>query len=337
MVTGGAMELKKWIEKFTEQDVVVFGDMLADIYLDGQIARISREAPVFVLEQEKEIMVPGGAANTVNNIASLGGKAVAVGVIGDDRVGDDLLALLQKENIVVEGLVRDCDRPTISKTRITAGGEATVRQQVVRIDREKKASLSETVNDELVTVLKKTLFGKAALVISDYGSNTVSEAARQTALGFCRENQIPCIVDSRYDILEFKGVTLVKQNTAETAAAVGYHLDDQAAVERAGRDLLQKIEAESVLITRGPEGMSLFLKNGDVHHIPVTNRSEVFDVTGAGDTVVATMALALAAGAPILEAAIIANYAAGIVVRKLGTATTSPEELQKAIEEKHKP
>ncbi len=329
------MKLQAWVEKFAAQQVVVFGDLLADIYLDGQIARISREAPVFVLEQEKELMVPGGAANTVNNVAALGGRAFALGVIGEDRVGDDLLALLTQKAIDVAGVVRDRERPTISKTRITAGGEATVRQQVVRIDREKKAPLSPAVEGELLEAVATSLPHKAALIISDYGSNSVSKAARQAALEFCRKHKLPCIVDSRYDILEFKGVTLVKQNTAETAAAVGYQLDCQAAVERAGCDLLEKLQAQAVLITRGPEGMSLFLQDGAVHHIPVTNRSEVFDVTGAGDTVVATLALALAAGAPLLEAAIIANYAAGIVVRKLGTATTNPAELKKAIAEKH--
>ncbi|WP_346353563.1 bifunctional heptose 7-phosphate kinase/heptose 1-phosphate adenyltransferase [Azotosporobacter soli] len=329
------MKLKEWIKQFKEKKIIVYGDLVADVYLDGQIARISREAPVFVLEQEREIMVPGGAANTVHNVATLGGDAMAVGVVGDDRIGEELIRVLESKRVNCSGVVTDATRPTISKTRITAGGEATVRQQVVRIDREKKEPLAAPLEEALIGQLLKNIETAGAVVISDYGSHTVGVQARQVALKLCRENGIPCIVDSRYDILSFKGATLVKQNTAETAAAVGYHLDDEAAVERAGKDLLAKLQGEAVLITRGPEGMSLFLKDGAVHHIPVTNRSEVFDVSGAGDTVVATMALAFAAGASMLEAAVLANYAAGIVVRKLGTATTNPAELKKAIEEKH--
>ncbi len=330
------MQIKTRIKEFAEKKIIVFGDLVADVYLDGRIARISREAPVLVLEQEKEVMVPGGAANTVHNVATLGGAAIAVGVIGDDRVGEELVRLLEEKKVSNAGVVADVTRPTISKTRITAGGEATVRQQVVRIDREKKAPLEPAVEKELLQRLQTCIAEADALIISDYGSRTVSEAARQAALTLCREKKIPCIVDSRYDILAFQGATLVKQNTAETAAAVGYPLNSTAAVERAGKELLVKLNGEGVLITRGPEGMSLFQADGAVHHIPVTNRSEVFDVTGAGDTVVATMALAFAAGASMLDAAILANYAAGIVVRKLGTATTTPAELMDALQAKEK-
>lgn len=328
--------MKRWIAQFKKTKIAVFGDLVADVYLDGQIARISREAPVLVLEQEREVMVPGGAANTVHNVATLGGQARAIGVIGDDRIGELLIQVLESKRIGCSGIVADVSRPTISKTRITAGGEATVRQQVVRIDREKKEPLDAATEQTVLQRLAETIEAVDAVVISDYGSHTVSRQAREFALKCCKASGIPCIVDSRYDVLSFGGATLIKQNTAETAAAVGYPLQDQAAVERAGQTLLDKLQVDAVLITRGPDGMSLFLEGGVIHHIPVTNRSEVFDVSGAGDTVVATMALALAAGAPMLDAAVLANYAAGIVVRKLGTATTTPAELLEALQLKKK-
>jgi rfaE bifunctional protein kinase chain/domain len=214
-----------------------------------------------------------------------------------------------------------------------AGGQATVRQQVVRIDREDKLPLSESLEQKLIEYIQQHIVDMDAVVLSDYGSFTVSPLIRTVVLSACRERAIPCMVDSRYDIADFVGVNFVKQNEAEAAAAVGFPLDDDEAIQRAGSELLIRLQADAVLITRGSEGMTLVEQGGIVSHIPVTNISEVYDVSGAGDTVVATMMLAVAAGASRLEAAQLANYAAGVVVRKLGTATSTPQELKQAIGE----
>jgi rfaE bifunctional protein kinase chain/domain len=323
--------LLRLIDKLPGHKVMVIGDMVADIYLEGKISRISREAPVLVLEHGGETVVPGGAANAVHNAATLGGDVFAVGVVGDDAAGRELAAILAGKMVRTAGLIVDGSRPTITKTRVMAGGLATVRQQVVRIDRESKASLSPAVTESLLAYIGAHIGAMAAVVMSDYGSITLSPAVRELVIAACRRRGIPCIVDSRYNILAFAGATVVKQNEAEVAAALGYKTlagDDLIA---AGRKMLATMAAEAVLLTRGPDGMSLFEAGDKVTHIPVSNISEVFDVTGAGDTAVVTAALALAAGAAYDEAARLANFAAGVVVRKPGTATTTTAEIREAV------
>jgi len=311
---------------------MVIGDMVADVYLEGKVSRISREAPVLILEHTAEVVVPGGAANTVHNAATLGGIALASGVIGHDSAGSELLRVLGDKGVIIDGLVIDNLRPTITKTRVMAGGQATVRQQIVRIDRETEKPLSPLTEETLLNWVKNNIDGVSAVVISDYGSGTVTPALRTWVVNTCRERSIPSLVDSRYDIAAYSGIAVVKQNEAEAAAALGLKVIDANAMDQAGMELLTCINAEAVLITRGPAGMSLFEKSRKPVHMPVTNKSEVYDVTGAGDTVVATMALALAAGGSYVEAAALANLAAGVVVRKPGTATIIPQELRKAIE-----
>ena len=311
--------------------IMIIGDMVADVYLEGKISRISREAPVLVLEHTGEIVVPGGAANAVYNAATLGGDIFAVGIIGQDPAGEQLVDTLQEKRIHTQGLIVDATRPTVTKTRVMAGGLATVRQQVVRIDRESKVSLSPVIEQKVLEYIRANIVDMAAVVVSDYGIKAVSNDILRVVLDACQQQGIPCVVDSRYNILAFTGATLVKQNEAEVAAALGYESLDSAALVAAGFSLLEKLNARAVLITRGPEGMSLFERPAKVTHIPVTNVSEVFDVTGAGDTAVVTAALALAEGASFVDAARLANFAAGVVVKKLGTATTTPEELQEAI------
>lgn len=310
---------------------MVIGDLIADVYLEGKISRISREAPVLVLEHTVETVVPGGAANVIYNAATLGGRVFGIGVIGEDNSGNEIIRLLQAKEVNTEGCYRAANRPTITKTRIIAGGLATVRQHVVRIDKETKEPLTPEAESYLLAKLEVLVKQMDAVVLDDYGSNSITAKLRETTITLCRRYAIPCIVDSRYNILAYKGVNLVKQNEAELANAVGYALDDETTLIKAGRELLQLLEADAVLITRGPDGSTLFEQDGSYAHIPVTNASEVFDVSGAGDTVVATLMLALAAGASLVDAARLANFAAGIVVRKLGTATTSPEELKRAI------
>lgn len=290
------------------RDILVIGDMVADIYLDGRISRISREAPVLVLEQAGEKVVAGGAANVVNNIATLGGKVHAVGLVGADKSADGLREILAANGADVRGLIADDSRPTISKTRIIAGGRATVSQQIVRIDRESKAPMAPAVEAELRAYIKSILPTVEGVVISDYGSGTVTEGLQSLLIDYCQAKGIPSIVDSRYAVRRFHGIGYVKQNDAEIAAAMGREL-----------------------VTRGELGMVL-VEHGAVHEIPVSDKSEVFDVSGAGDTCVAAVILALAAGVAPATAARLSNIASGIAVRKLGTSTVSVRELAEAIE-----
>ncbi len=310
---------------------MVIGDMVADVYLEGKISRISREAPVLILEHSEERVVPGGAANVVHNIATLSGNVYAVGVIGQDYAGQELTRILATKTAETAGLLVDNSRPTITKTRVMAGGQATVRQQIVRIDKEKKEALSVESAQAVKEYIAAQIADMHGVVLSDYGSHTVSPDIMNYVIRICREKDIPCIVDSRYNIMEYSGIPIVKQNESEAAAAVGYEIRDQKTLLSAGKTILDKLDAKAVLITRGPDGMTLFERQNKVTQISVTNKSEVYDVTGAGDTVVATMILALSAGASYEEAARLANFAAGIVVKKFGTATATPNELRQAV------
>ena len=309
------------------------GDMVADVYLEGKISRISREAPVLILEHMSEKVVPGGAANAVHNVATLSGSVCAVGVIGNDFAGQELTRILANKTVDTSGFIPDLSRPTITKTRVMAGGQATVRQQVVRIDKENKQPLAAEVEQAVKDYITQHITEMDGVVISDYGSNTITTSIIELVINACQERGIPCIVDSRYNIMAYRGVTVVKQNESEAATAVGYDIVDEETLRSAGATILEKLDAQAVLITLGAEGMGLFQKNNSFVHIPVTNISEVYDVSGAGDTVVATMILAIAAGASYEVAARLSNFAAGIVVKKLGTATTTPRELRQAIVE----
>jgi rfaE bifunctional protein kinase chain/domain len=319
------------IKELGKRKIMVIGDMVADVYLEGKISRISREAPVLILEHQTEKVVPGGAANAVHNVATLSGSVYAVGVVGDDVAGQDLIRILDNKSVNTSGFIVDKSRPTITKTRIMAGGQATVRQQVVRIDKENKQPLDQDIQQALHDYIVSHINEMDGVVISDYGSNTITPDMITLVISTCQDRGIPCIVDSRYNIMAYHGVTVVKQNESEAAAVVGYDINDRETLLRAGNTILTGLDAQAVLITLGADGMGLFQKTGEFIHIPVTNISEVYDVTGAGDTVVSTMILALAAGASYGDAARLSNFAAGIVVKKLGTATTTPRELSQAI------
>lgn len=324
-------EYNKALSGMQGRDILVIGDMVADIYLDGRISRISREAPVLVLEQAGEKVVAGGAANVVNNIATLGGKVHAVGLVGRDKSADGLREILAANGADVCGLIADDSRPTISKTRIIAGGRATVSQQIVRIDRESKAPMAPAVEAELRAYIKSILPTVEGVVISDYGSGTVTEGLQSLLVDYCQAKGIPSIVDSRYAVRRFHGIGYVKQNDAEIAAAMGRNLDTTEDIVAAAEELRQELAAKGVLVTRGELGMVL-VEHGAVHEIPVSDKSEVFDVSGAGDTCVAAVILALAAGIAPATAARLSNIASGIAVRKLGTSTVSVRELAEAIE-----
>ena len=318
-------ELISVTNKMQGKQILVIGDVVADVYVDGRISRISREAPVLILEKAGEKVVAGGAANVVANAATLGAEVYAVGVIGDDAHAENLRTILKNLDVHIEGLVRDKSRPTISKTRIIAGGRATVSQQVVRIDSESKEPLSKKVEAELLTKIDKILPKVDGIIMSDYGSGTITANARKLITRYAGKKNLPNIVDSRYNIGTFEGVGYVKQNDSELGNFVGYPLNDVKDLIGAGTKLLTKLNVNGVLITRGEKGMSLFERNGATHHIPVSDMSEVYDVSGAGDTCVAAFLLALTAGK-------IANFASGIAVRKLGTSTVSATELISTLE-----
>lgn len=322
------MEPLEAIDRMAGQPVLVIGDMIADIYLYGNISRISREAPVLVLEQERERVVAGGAANVINNAAALGGRVYAAGLVGDDRGADGLSEILTGRGVDVGGLVRDAGRPTISKTRIVAGGRTTVSQQIVRVDKESREPVPALCERKLEEYLVETLPKVKGVVISDYGSGTVTDRLLAQIVGYCRAHGVPAIVDSRYDILRFRSVDYIKQNDAELAAAVGRAIDDEEALIAAGRELLARMEAKGALITRGEDGMTLFQSDGTVTNIPVTDKSEVYDVSGAGDTCVAAVILGLAAGVDPVLASRLSNEASSIAVRKMGTAVVNADELR---------
>ena len=321
------------LKKFNKINILIIGDMVADVYLKGNIARVSREAPVLVLEHAGEKIVPGGAANVVHNIATLGGNAIAFGLIGDDKAGSGLKDILDSKNVDTIGLIVEDNRPTITKTRIIAGGSATVSQQIVRIDQEIKTPILAETEEYFIKLFKKVIEKVDAVVLSDYGSGMLSAKLRKTIIALCKERNIKTVVDSRYDILNFSGVSFVKQNEAEAAKAVGFELNTEEAVVKAGNILLKKLQAEGIIISRGEHGMSLIESNGAINHIPVVDKSEVFDVSGAGDSAVAAFVLALASGLQSVEATKIANFAAGIAVRKLGTATVTNKELEEVLGE----
>ena len=326
-------KLLKLVDDLQNKKIMIIGDMVADVYLEGKISRISRETPVLILEHAGETVVPGGAANAVHNAATLGGAVYAVGVIGEDNAGSQLSQVLHSKGVNTGGFITDAGRPTITKTRVMAGGQATVRQQIVRIDKECKQALTPPVEEALLTYIANHIGEMDAVVISDYGSFSVSPAVREAVIAACSQAKIPSMVDSRYGVMHYSGIGLVKQNESEAANALGLDLREPEGVILAGRTMLDRLQAEAVLITQGPDGMTLFERSGLVSHIAVSNKSEVYDVTGAGDTVVVTMMLALAAGASYYDAACLANLAAGVVVRKPGTATATPAELKRAIGE----
>lgn len=314
------------INNFRGRRVMIIGDMVADIYLTGNISRISREAPVLVLEQADEKIVAGGAANVANNVATLGGEAYMIGLVGSDEQGEHLKNILVANGAVVSGVIASDERPTVTKTRIIAGGRATVSQQIVRIDRESQIPLSATIEQFLLGNVRKMLPHMEGVILSDYGSGAITSGVLDYVFDYCRKHNLPTIADSRYDIARFVGVDYVKQNDAELSAAVDRELTTDKELTSAGEMLRQQLSARGILVTRGERGMMLLeeLRRTDV---PVSDKSEVYDVSGAGDTCVAAFMSALTAGATPAEATVISNLASGIAVRKLGTATVSQDEL----------
>jgi rfaE bifunctional protein kinase chain/domain len=326
-------QLLALVDALSGRKVAVIGDAMADEFVYGRVARISREAPVLILEYDSTQIVPGGAGNAANNVAALGGRSELVAVVGRDDPARRLVSALHRR-VDSRRLVRAAGRPTPVKTRILAGGIHSAKQQVVRIDR----GVGHPVDDRARAAFQRAALaaiGDAdAVLVSDYGSGLVGQALVTKIRGALKTagHPIPVLIDSRYGLLSYRGLTACTPNESEVEAALGVSIDDDMKVlERAGRAILERTRMQAVLITRGSRGMALFVPAMPTVHIPIFGSDEIADVTGAGDTVMATMTLALAAGASFEAAARLANYAGGLVVMKRGTATVSAAELRNAI------
>jgi rfaE bifunctional protein kinase chain/domain len=320
------------IRRFTSKRVLVVGDMVADEYIVGTPARISREAPVLILEQHEHFTVPGGATNPGVNARTLGAEVYLAGLVGNDPPGERLRAKLREYGMRCEGLVCEERRPTSTKTRILAGSSQLVKQQIVRVDVIDGSRLGNGSEAEIIRYIERVLPEMDAVIISDYENGVISPAIIDTCISLARELGKIITVDSHGDLFRFQGVTAMTPNQPEAEATLKTTITDLASLEAAGEQLLARTQAGSILITRGSEGMSLFEAGKPPLHIPASNVTEVADPTGAGDTVAATFTLALAVGAEPAQAAILANIAAGLVVRQLGCATNTQEELIRGVE-----
>jgi len=318
--------LASLLPAFPSTEVVVVGDFVADEYVYGETERISREAPVLIVRWESSDLKAGGAGNAAANLAALGVKVRAVGIVGDDPLGSALLDELEASGVDVSGLLRIPGRKTEAKTRILAGGRSTRRQQMIRLDRAPREPIPGSVERRLVKELERAGRRARAVLASDYGSGVLGSAAID-GLRRVKSAGVPVCVDSRYNLRSFTGLTMVKPNENELEAASGVSLAQPGGVEKAARALLKRIECEVLLVTRGRNGMSVFRPGEPPVHVPAHGSQDAVDVTGAGDTVAATFSAGLAAGGDPVSAARLANVAGSLVVQKPGTATVTRDEL----------
>lgn len=318
--------LRGHIAKFPQANVLVVGDLILDHYIWGKVSRISPEAPVPVVHVDSESLKLGGAANVYNNVVSLGGRADLCGIIGSDEGGRQLLKELGTRRQGRGGVIIDPDRPTTRKTRVIAHN-----QQIVRYDVEGRTDIDAQHQRRIIRYVESRLRDISCLVVSDYAKGVVTAGLMAELTRLAALRRVPIIVDPKVEHFSYyKGVTVVTPNHLEAAQAAGVHGEGDQAVFQAGDILRQRLGCDCVLITRGEKGMSLFEANGSHWHIPTVAR-QVYDVTGAGDTAIGTLALAMATGASIRDGAILANYAAGIVVGMVGTATVTAQQLTEAL------
>jgi D-beta-D-heptose 7-phosphate kinase/D-beta-D-heptose 1-phosphate adenosyltransferase len=321
--------LRTTVARFAGRRIAVLGDCMVDRYLWGRVERISPEAPVPVVEVERESDRLGGAGNVAANLRALGASPVLFGAVGDDADGEGLRRGFEALGVDVAGLVVDRSRPTTVKTRIVAHA-----QQVVRADRESRADLDGDALARLLEGLVRALPGCDGLVVSDYGKGVVAARTLEAALGLARERGLAVSVDPKESHIDaYRGVTILTPNQHEAGFVQGRRVVDEASLLEVGWGLQKRLDARAVLVTRGAEGMSLFERGGRYTHLPTVAR-EVFDVTGAGDTVVSAVAAALAAGADFPDACYLANHAAGVVIREVGTASCTPAQLLASLAER---
>jgi D-glycero-beta-D-manno-heptose-7-phosphate kinase len=331
---ASAERLFDLIDRFHEATVLIVGDLTLDEFLTGQVERLSREAPVLIIRHETTRQVPGGGANAVYNFAKLGAQVKAVGLLGKDDQGKTLRGIFEAAGIDTQGILLDGDRPTVTKTRISGHARQSVTQQIVRIDRKSDNLPDESLQRQLADYIQQHIGAVDAVICSDYGDGTLTQPVIAAALAHPLS-----IVDAQTGLDRYKGATVFTPNLPEAEQAVGYSLvsptgnpSDLTQLQQGGHDLLRLTQAKQALITRGEEGMSLFDRDGSEHHVPAFNRTDVFDVTGAGDTVVAAFTLGLIAGATPWEATVLGNLAASIVVRQFGTTPTTPAEMKASLQ-----
>jgi rfaE bifunctional protein kinase chain/domain len=326
--------LKKIIESFSEITVTVVGDFVADEFVFGEISRVSREAPVLILKYREKTVVPGGGANAVNNLADLGVNVLPVGIVGTDEPGRQLLRAFRKKRVPVSGILKGVGYATPTKTRILAGMTHSARQQVVRIDREPPNEPDRNQKRELVLAARQYVRASDAILISDYGYGAATPAILNAIREKGRLDNMPVVLDSRHRMLQYSGVTAATPNEPEVEDALCMRIGhDWRQLCAAGEQVMARMKLQSLIITRGRDGMAAFTGNEKPIDVPIFGSDQVADVTGAGDTVIATFVAALAAGASTEDAAQLANYAGGIVVMKRGTATVSHHELLHAVEQ----
>ena len=330
--------LRKIVEAFPRVTVTVLGDMVADEFVFGEISRVSREAPVLILQHRERTVVPGCGANAVNNLSDLGVNVLPVGILGNDEPGRMLLRSFRHKRIPVTGILRSKNYNTVTKTRVLAGLPHTWRQQVVRIDREPEQQPDSHMQRELALAAREYLRVSDALLVSDYGYGAATpDIVKNARINWAHEptkvpGRVPAVLDSRHRMLEFSGMTAATPNEPEVEEALGIQVgQDWQKLCSAGNGLLKRMKLDSLVITRGRDGMVAFNDKKKPVDIPIFGSDQVTDVTGAGDTVIATFTAALATGASAEDAAQLANYAGGIVVMKRGTATVSAQELLDAI------
>jgi D-glycero-beta-D-manno-heptose-7-phosphate kinase len=327
-----AERLKKILGSFPKVTITVVGDLVADEFVFGEISRVSREAPVLILKHRERSIVPGGGANAIHNLAELDVNVLPVGAIGDDEPGRALLKQFRYKRIPVAGILRDKGYATVTKTRILAGMAHTARQQVVRVDREPESEPNQHLKRQLGVAALEYVRSSDALLVSDYGYGSASPSIVKGIRE--KHARVPIVLDSRFRMLQFSGVTAATPNEPEVEAALGIKIGQEwRRLCCAGEQIMSRMKLQSLLVTRGREGMVAFARRHEPIDIPIFGSDQVADVTGAGDTVIATFTAALAAGATSEEAAHLANYAGGIVVMKRGTATVSRAELLRAIDQ----
>lgn len=325
-------KLTDLVRKLGEAKILVVGDLALDEMVYGDTERISREAPVLILQHTHTKFILGGASNAAHNVADVnGGKVSVIGVIGDDYQANDLKQAFCDANIDCSSLITDKTRKTITKTRISGSCSHSITQQIVRIDRQTNAPISKETEKKLIDEIERLVPLHDAVILSDYHIGTLSDNVISAVISTAKKFNKKVVVDAQRDLNRYYGVTSMTPNLPDTQKHVGFYLKNKDDFMKAGNILLEQSGAEAVLITCGADGMVVVDNNGKYTHIPVFNKAEVFDVTGAGDTVTALYTLALAAGAEPVYAAIIGNIAAGIVVKQYGCATTSIDEIINSI------
>ena len=320
--------LTGYIKKLSEPRVLIIGDQAIDEMIYGDTERISREAPVLILRHASTKIILGQASNAAHNLATLNnGKVSAIGLYGNDYYAPILLNAMKEAGINTEYMVEDSNRPTTVKSRISGASFHSVTQQIVRVDRVENSAPSAEIEQKVIENIEKAVPEHDAVILSDYNIGFLTENIIRTAIETARKFGKIIVVDAQKDLWRYKGAYSLTPNQPDTEKAVGYFIRDIETLKKAGNDLLKATESETLLVTRGGDGMAVFDKDGTLTEVPVFNKTRVFDVTGAGDTVVASYTLALACGAPPKYAAIIGNIAASIVIRSFGCATTSIDEI----------